>query len=425
MAISFFKKLIHSDLGRNAWSITDQGAYSGANFLSSFMLASWLSHNEFGSYCLCNSIMLLLGTLQTAFITEPMLVFGSTKFSHNSTLYLKVILKYNYRIGIFCSLLLFISGIIIWIAKCNPEISLCFYSMALAVPAIFVSWTVRRFCYIALSPVLAAMSSILYLCSIMASLFLLKYFNLLSGPLSIIAIGISSYLSSFYILQFCKSRPDPEIDRSDVVSTHLRYGKWSVFSNLLAWAPENVYYLLIPYFASIEMNAIFRIYMLMIMPISQLYLSISIQLLPRIAKIIESRKLFSIFRYYVLGFIALAIINYVVLVVAQRIIMRSLKIVEVYPIDHYCYYLMGLIPIFSGLNLLACRGLMAMNRPKYIVISQTLAFFTNAIIGILLLNYSARLSPIIGNITGSIFSALLTWIILFRLHQKIFVRQEK
>jgi hypothetical protein len=65
-------------LSKGLWAVTDQGLFALTNFGASILLARWLPQREFGAYAVAFSVLLLMGVVHTALLTEPMLVFGTS-----------------------------------------------------------------------------------------------------------------------------------------------------------------------------------------------------------------------------------------------------------------------------------------------------------------------------------------------------------
>ena len=79
-------------LQKGSFAILDQGLFAGTNFLINIFLARWLEPAQYGAFATAYSIFLLLGTFHTAILTEPMLVFGSGKYSRRFHEYLGFLL---------------------------------------------------------------------------------------------------------------------------------------------------------------------------------------------------------------------------------------------------------------------------------------------------------------------------------------------
>ncbi len=61
------------------WAVLDQSLMSGANFLTSLMLARFCEPTEYGAYTLAFFLLLFLNALQATLLTNPMMVLGPAR----------------------------------------------------------------------------------------------------------------------------------------------------------------------------------------------------------------------------------------------------------------------------------------------------------------------------------------------------------
>ena len=81
---------------KGGFSILDQGFFSGANFFwSNYLLARWLAPSDSGAFIIAFTVYLLMTFYYTAFILEPMSVFGPAKYSKQMSDYLMIQLKFR------------------------------------------------------------------------------------------------------------------------------------------------------------------------------------------------------------------------------------------------------------------------------------------------------------------------------------------
>src|SRR5690606_25728151 len=80
-------------LGKGFWAVMDQGLFAFSNFLVNILLARWLAPESYGAFSIAFSLFLVLGTFHTALLTEPMLVFGASKYRYSFAEYLRVLLR--------------------------------------------------------------------------------------------------------------------------------------------------------------------------------------------------------------------------------------------------------------------------------------------------------------------------------------------
>ena len=63
-------------------ALTDQGLIAASNFLVALLLARQVPRAEYGAYALAFEVFLLMVVVYSAFILEPMSVFGPSQYNH-------------------------------------------------------------------------------------------------------------------------------------------------------------------------------------------------------------------------------------------------------------------------------------------------------------------------------------------------------
>jgi hypothetical protein len=67
-------------IGKPGWAVIDQALFAFSNFALNLLLARWLSPNEYGIFADDYTALLLIATLHTALLTDPMLEIGPGKY---------------------------------------------------------------------------------------------------------------------------------------------------------------------------------------------------------------------------------------------------------------------------------------------------------------------------------------------------------
>src|SRR5437667_12256097 len=65
---------------KGGFAFLDQGLFAASNFFVNVLMARWLPPSQYGVFSVAFSLFLVLGTFHTAFLIEPMMVFGSSKY---------------------------------------------------------------------------------------------------------------------------------------------------------------------------------------------------------------------------------------------------------------------------------------------------------------------------------------------------------
>ena len=123
--------------GKGSFAVIDQALFAGVNFLLSVLLARWLIPKEYGAFSITFSVFFLLSTFYSAFMVEPMLVFGGGKYSQKFLKYTRFLFSGHWALTVFISLILFIITIIFWKLNQNP-LAQAFLGLAISAPFILL-----------------------------------------------------------------------------------------------------------------------------------------------------------------------------------------------------------------------------------------------------------------------------------------------
>ena len=93
-------------VAKGAWAVLDQGVFALSNFGINIVMARWLAPRDYGAFTLAYSVFLLLGTVHSALLVEPMMVFGAGKYREKFPDYLSLLMRGHWLITAAASLLL-------------------------------------------------------------------------------------------------------------------------------------------------------------------------------------------------------------------------------------------------------------------------------------------------------------------------------
>ena len=77
----------------------DQGLFALTNFIVNVLLARWLSQSDYGAFAVAFSVLLLMGTIHTAVLTEPMLVLGPSRFKARTAAYIRRLVPIHFALS--------------------------------------------------------------------------------------------------------------------------------------------------------------------------------------------------------------------------------------------------------------------------------------------------------------------------------------
>jgi len=263
-------------------AVADQALFSGANFTVNILLARWLSTNEYGAYSLALAVFLLFAALHSAILIEPMMVFGSGKYSARFARYLGVLLTGHCSVMIPGCVLLYAAALMLR-RFYSPEAWRACLGLAFAASAILLFWLVRRVFYTLLQPSWGVVSGGLYFVFLLTAIFALKATNRLSTMTAFLAMGAAGLLASILLLwrfvpAWKSGTAGPTIQEAAV--QHWRYGRWAMASAVIGWFPGHVYYALLPAWLGLEGAAGLRALMNFVLPVLQAISALTMLLLP-------------------------------------------------------------------------------------------------------------------------------------------------
>jgi O-antigen/teichoic acid export membrane protein len=256
--------------------------YSGANFLINILLARWLPPEEYGAFTVAFSIVPILTAFHSSFLTEPMLIFGTSRYGGRFCAYLGVLIYGHFTMAI-AIVLICAAASMIFRQVGSPIIAGTLAGLALGSPFILLASLARRAFYVLLKPHWSAVGSAVYLVTIMTGVYACYRWGLLTGGSSAALMGFSAGVTSLGILLVLKPVLKPRFLRQltkEVFSDHWRYGRWAVGSSLLSSSYSAFYYVLMTAFMSLSSVAVLKAVQNLFAPASQLLVSVALPLVP-------------------------------------------------------------------------------------------------------------------------------------------------
>lgn len=273
-------------------STTDQGLFSGANFLSAIFLAKAVSPEEYGAYSVGFGIYLLFTSFYTSLVLEPISVLGWNLSSRLGSL------RYLYRLGLFHLVLtvpltigLFVSSF--YAGRLRPVLQMT----ALALPFALVIWGIRRLAYVYMKPIAACICSGVYCVALLGSMAALRIQDRLSaaslfGCMAFAAI-VASIPGLIVTLRHESSRsetPDAPISAAapGLFRQHWDFGKWLVISGFMGTLSAQAQYFMSAAFLDLKSAGVLRAMMNFTLPPVQVVQAVSILALPSMARKYDS-----------------------------------------------------------------------------------------------------------------------------------------
>jgi O-antigen/teichoic acid export membrane protein len=264
------------------WAVIDQGLFSITSFVLNIALARLLSLEEYGSFASSFAVLMLIGTLHTALLSEPLLIYGAGKYREQFKEYFINLYYGHFLVSLIFAVILFFASVLMYISG-NIIFSKAFLGLTIAEPFIFLSWLARRACYAKRCTRLSAIGGFIYMLLIILGCFTLNLINCLTPFSSMLLMGFSSICVSIWILSSLftlRGFFSPKKIDKEILSSHLSYGKWAVPSCALMWIPANIYYIILPFFGYVQMTAILKAQSNLLMPLLQFHAALATQLIP-------------------------------------------------------------------------------------------------------------------------------------------------
>ena len=268
-------------------AVTDQALFSGANFLLSMLMARRLSAAEYGAYSLAYSVFLFLSALHKALFIEPMMIFGTGKYSEKFPGYARQLIGLHVVV-------LGPASVAVWAISAvlgryySADTQAAFEGMAISSLFILIFWLARRAFYVVMKPALGVLSSCLYFGAIAIMAGALWATDTLSVWSAFLAMGAASVLVSGILLSRVVAVRAPESaarpQLHQVIGDHWRYGRWAVASEIASWFPSNIYYLLLAAWLGLGHAGGLRAVTNFVMPVLQAIVAVNMLMLPALVR---------------------------------------------------------------------------------------------------------------------------------------------
>jgi O-antigen/teichoic acid export membrane protein len=352
-------------IGRGAWAVADQGFFALANVLLNVMLARWLPPSEYGAFAVGYSIFLFIGAFHTALLTEPLLVFGPVKFAGQSRSYLNALLRGHWALTGVGSLLLIIAGGLVAL-KGGHTLAQALFGLAVAAPFSLLMWFGRRAAYLRFQPRLATMASAAYLLLLLAGLFSLYSFHLVSVFSALLVMSVAGALSGLWLLRRVRraiAENESDADRSDVARDHWRYGRWAAATAVLMWVPLNFFFVVLSILINLEASAALKALTNLTLPLLQANAALGSLLLPALVMRARNAEQFrKLLIWSLILFVGGASVYSLGIGTFSHFLVNRLY-GGVYDSYSNILWLLLSIPIFDGAMVVLANALRALERP--------------------------------------------------------------
>ena len=356
---------------RGSWAVLDQALFAGTNFLTNVLLARWLPETEYGAFVIAFSLLLMIGSFHTSFLTEPMMVFGPAKYSGQFSRYLGLLLMAHVAFALLACLLCLVVAMLLGRTQ-HGELQSALFGLAVAAPLVLLLWLMRRALYVRSEPAWAAAAGSLYLVLQVVALSLLSVEQHISVFTALVAMGASSLCAASLILLRLRPAIRAEWVRrqtAPVTADHSRYARWSLGTLLMTWLGGNLFFFLLPIWHGLEATGSLRAILNLAMPALQVIGALSLLLLPTLVRQLNdggSAAMFDTARAVLLYVLAGSGLFFVLLMGSGRTLLDHVYAGKYGPFHGVEMLLVGLLPLSAAVTAVVGSSLRALNRPDLV-----------------------------------------------------------
>lgn len=362
-------------IGRGFWAVADQALFAGGNFLVSVLLARLLEPKAYGAVSLAYAVLLLFGTLQSAFLNEPMMVYGSGRLRDRFGRYKRILAKANWVLGLLTATLFALVGAV-GHARGEELLAWSFWGFALAVPLVFALWFERQSAYVLLEPHKSAAGGAAYLALYLGLALLLSHQGLLNAFSAPVLMGVASLAAMRLLLGLISLKegtlPNPSLDAGAVYREHWRYGRWAAMTAVLGWVPGYLPFLLLPFFHGLEATARLRALLNLMMPIWHFNGALSRLLVPALVRALSRGRAPSVAWRAFLALGGFATLYWLLMAVAGEAVVDALY-GGLYTQDAYLLRVLGLGPVLGAAVAVMVAWMRAQENPRAVAYASILA----------------------------------------------------
>jgi O-antigen/teichoic acid export membrane protein len=267
-----------------ACSIADQVMVSGSNLVLNVLLARVLPKSIYGSFGMLFSAFVLFSGFITAFIIEPLSVYGASRHSDRLGTYGNMCLTLH---ACTCAALIPLIGVFFAITPV-PGISfgISIASVAVTLALVGAYWIVRRMAYVSSNYFPAVTAAAIYNLSLVGAVLIALWAGVLSAPGAIVGQAVGALFACAVLVRSLwrhLPRQGGGLTLGVVTGQHWAYGRWAFGTAVVYWLSAEAYYVIVGRIVGAPSVAGFRSVQNLSMLFPNFVTALSLVLLPRIA----------------------------------------------------------------------------------------------------------------------------------------------
>jgi O-antigen/teichoic acid export membrane protein len=402
-------------IARGAWAIADQGFFALANVLLNVLLARWLAPAEYGAFAVAYSLLLFVGAFHTAFLTEPLLVFGPAKYARQTRTYLSALLRGHWALMAAGSGVILISGFVLQFSGAT-SLARAMFGLAVAAPFSLLMWFGRRAAYLRFQPRLASVASAGYLLLLLAGLSALAALHAVSIFSAMAITGAAGAIIGFWLLwRIFSELPEEEKHSTPpaVFNDHWRYGRWASATSVLMWIPLNFFFLVLSLVINLEASAALKALSNLVLPLLQANAALGSLLLPAMVLRAGHGQQFRRLLCSALGLFAGGACLYSIVIGTFSRLLVHLLYSGRYDAQTNLLWLLLIIPLLDGAMVVLASALRSLERPDLVFYAQFIVGGFVLIAGVICTRVSglwgAAAAIAFGDVLGTIILSVFAW----------------
>jgi O-antigen/teichoic acid export membrane protein len=411
-----------SRLRKAVFSLADQALFVGASFLANVTLARTQTKEEYGMFALSYSVFTFLTGLHNAAILEPGTVYGSGRYRNRFSEYLRLMVRSNARLGLVLSVAVLLTCLTFsWIAP--RLLSRSLWGLGWTVGILLGGIFLRRAFYLEGKAIFAAGTSLAFFLTVAAGLWLTVNAHVLNSfsVFLVLAFGWIVAGAAFgWLLPCWKTRHSFLEYEPRYWAEHWQYTKWVLVTAFVFQFTTQGYYWLVAAFLSVKDVAELRAIYLLIAPVDQIFIALSLLLLPMLSSRYargRTGEFLSLWRRYALATVAITAF----FVLSVRAIGK--------PTMHLVYggkfdglatmlFTLALLPLLMGVGNSLSVALSAMEKPKLVFLGFLSSGVATFALGIPLVMHFGLRGAVYGMlVSGGTYTAALAVAFLVSLYK--------
>lgn len=392
-------------LTKGFWAVLDQGLFAGSNFLLNLLLAKWLTPGSYGSFTVLYSAFLLVAMFHTGLFTEPMMVYGASRYRARSEGYIRMLLQGTYALAVITGAIAL--GVGSWLLKDGAlEVGWAVVALGVAQPVLLALWLMRRACYVTLDPQAAVAGGTVYLVVVAVGVGAAYSSGTLSPATAFVILALASLGGGWWIMRrqgVALRSQRRRVSRREVLRTHWAYGRWAVATSALTWIPSNIFFLVLPLWNGLESVGVLKALMNLLMPILHVNSALAVLLLPVLVRAKQDGRFKQAVGVAMLLLTAEALAYWGLIAAFDQQIIRWAYGGQ-YLSYGWALSVLGALPLLAGAAAIACAALRALELPQRVFWS----YAGTAVVVLTLGLWAVKTQGILGACAGLLVSSAVT-----------------